>query len=216
MKTWAQAILETDLRAVEKLVALIVQHHTSNCGDFPNVSYKKIAEEGGVNLFEVTSAIKSLTSQGFIDDRDDVWRFSLPTVEKAFDLTPESVVVPKVDYEEEFKEIWQHKWGRGNNNNPRLPAFKSYCRVRRKGATMDEILLSVKKRIGVDREGTEFAPMMSTWLNQERWKDKSGNPILTPEEIKEHEAKASEAKKQTSDMFAELNRQRRISLGLTA
>lgn len=85
-------------------------------------------------------------------------------------------------------EGWWKLYPKRLGNNPRKPALASYISARRHGATAKEIAAGIYwERIALmkhpegNRIGTQFVPMASTWLNQERWKsyaDKGEPPVI--------------------------------------
>jgi hypothetical protein len=77
-----------------------------------------------------------------------------------------------------FDEIWKACWSRGGKSQPKQPALKAYTAAIRRGAKHADILEGVRKRRGVDKPDTEYAPQLVTWLNQDRWAD------VAPAEIK--------------------------------
>lgn len=52
---------------------------------------------------------------------------------------------------------------------PRKPAARAYAAALKRGAKHEDILAAVKARVGVDKPDTIYAPMLVTWLNQDRW-----------------------------------------------
>lgn len=82
-----------------------------------------------------------------------------------------------------FEEIWKARWGRGKASQPRQPAQRAFSAALKKGAKPADILAGVKARVGVDKPDTEYAPMLATWLNQERWKDGSGAAVLSADDL---------------------------------
>jgi hypothetical protein len=82
-----------------------------------------------------------------------------------------------------FEEVWKAKWSRGTAPNPRQLASKAYAAALKRGSSPGDILAGVKARVGVEKEGTPYAPQLVTWLNQERWKDGTGAAVMKPEEV---------------------------------
>lgn len=171
MKTWAQAVLESNLKPLDKFVGLIIWHHTSGNGVFPKLPLTTVAKQSGLTNTETHDSWKNLMSAGFMENTAGEFKFTLPTTTPELSLTPFLPKAPKVDYEAEFVLLWKHTWNRGPSQNPKQPAFKAFMAARKRGATLEELVNAAKNRVGVGNEGTEFALMMSTWLNQQRYKD---------------------------------------------
>jgi len=75
------------------------------------------------------------------------------------------------EYTPDFLELWKAKPSRGKADNPKLPAFRAYLKALKNGAE-HAVLLKALTRCREDlgeKNGTEFAPCLSTWLNERRW-----------------------------------------------
>lgn len=91
----------------------------------------------------------------------------------------------KKEYTDDFEKVWEKRWSRGSAANPKQLALKAYKAAIRAGAKHDDILQGVIKRVGVSKEGTEYAPQMASWINQRRWEDKAGMPdAAIPEHLR--------------------------------
>jgi len=76
--------------------------------------------------------------------------------------------------EEEFEEFWK-VYPKREGSNPRKPAFLSFHRALRKGASAAEIIDGARRFAGSAPSERRFIPQAVTWLNQERWKDQSSS-----------------------------------------
>lgn len=115
-----------------------------------------------------------------------------------------------------FEEIWKAKWSRGDAPQPRKTALKAYLAAIKAGADHDAVLAAVRSRVGVEKEGTQYAPHLATWLNQERWKDGTGKVVASAEEVEAARKRIEEAERRHREEMAKLTEQRRKELGLTA
>jgi hypothetical protein len=73
-----------------------------------------------------------------------------------------------------LEEIWKAKWSRGTAVHIRQRALKAYIATIKRGNKHEDLLAAVKACVGIDKPGTVYAPLLSTWLNEERWKDAAG------------------------------------------
>ena len=75
------------------------------------------------------------------------------------------------NYSPEFIEFWQ-TYPRRKGASGKFAAFKSFQRVTKKlDAKKLKVLTAKFKEDFSSKEGTEFIPMASTWLNQSRFED---------------------------------------------
>lgn len=93
-----------------------------------------------------------------------------------------------------FEEVWKEVWARDprEKKQPKAAALKAYLTVIKKGIPHAEVVEAVKRRLGVDKEGTEYAPHLSTWLNQMRWRDVVAPQTLSPEALAASRKKSEE------------------------
>jgi hypothetical protein len=108
----------------------------------------------------------------------------------------------------EFDKVWAKRWGRGDAADPRKPALVSFVRARRKGASFEDIMSSVVAKVGVDKAGTQYAPRLVTWLNEERWKDVAAGNSRSAEEIAAATRRHEEAAQRSKAHLDNLARQR--------
>lgn len=108
-----------------------------------------------------------------------------------------------------FAEIWKCVWRRGEGKaQPRKPALKAYIAALKRGDKHEDILAAIKARAGVDKPDTEFAPHLSTWLNEERWKDIAAGTSRSAEEIAAATRRHEEAAQRSKAHLDNLARQR--------
>lgn len=73
----------------------------------------------------------------------------------------------------DFNEFWDAYPKRPSN--PKEPAFKSYLKARKQGATQTEIMVGLLAYARTRRnEDPKFTAQAVTWLNQKRWQDDYG------------------------------------------
>ncbi|WP_407157688.1 hypothetical protein [Bradyrhizobium sp. STM 3557] len=97
----------------------------------------------------------------------------------------------------------------------RARAFKAYAAALKRGHKPEAILAAVKPCAGVNKPGTEFVPMLSTWLNEERWKNAADTTGMSSEEFAARYARlAAEARQRTEDFNREIRRQTNERLGI--
>ena len=82
----------------------------------------------------------------------------------------------EVEKEDIIKEGFVAFWELYPKKQAKIQAMKSYARVfkENKSLTHIELISAVKKQMSSkqwSKDGGEFIPMPSTWLNQERWND---------------------------------------------
>ena len=70
----------------------------------------------------------------------------------------------------------------------------------------------MKACAGVGKPGTEFAPMLSTSTNEERWKDAAATKVVSVADIEASQQKADEAKQ---DRIKEAQDGKRREWGMT-
>ena len=173
---------------------------------------KKQVRTGGVFSFtEIwlhTVAGKSVDGSS-VDGKSDTTKTDETNTDKPTPPTPKGE--PKG-----FEEVWKAKWSRGTAPNPRQPALKAYAAALKRGSSPADILAGVKARVGVDKEGTLYAPQLATWLNQERWTDAGGTVVVTAEDLEASRRRQEELKRQHEEQIREAQEQRRREWGLTA
>lgn len=138
-----------------------------------------------------------------------------PHDKKALNVV-QSIELPKEPLKEHpkgepdgFAEIWKCVWRRGEGKTqPRKPALKAYIAALKRGDKHEEILAAIKARAGVDKPDTEFAPHLSTWLNEERWKDVVAGNSRSAEEIAAASKRHEEAAQRSKAHLDNLARQR--------
>jgi uncharacterized protein YdaU (DUF1376 family) len=102
--------------------------------------------------------------------------FTSPTLKDSPPVSPKGANGKAHDEELEKQfEAFFAVYPKRSPSNPRQPAFKSYVRARRTGATHEAIMQGVGAYAALmkatAKERTEFVAQAATWLNQQRWKD---------------------------------------------
>lgn len=68
----------------------------------------------------------------------------------------------------------------------------------------------------MNKPGTEFAPMLSTWLNEERWKDAGGAAVVTAAEVEASEKLQQEAREDFNARIQAEQERRRKEWGMAS
>jgi len=92
------------------------------------------------------------------------------------DSDPHIPLATEAEQTKDFEEFWNIYPKRPSN--PKQPAWKSYLKARKSGATHAEIMagLAAYARTRQGKDAT-YTAMGATWLNQERWKDDYGPAV---------------------------------------
>jgi hypothetical protein len=115
-----------------------------------------------------------------------------------------------------FEEIWKARWSRGPQQHIRARALKAYLAALKRGHKHEDLLVAVKACAGVNKAGTEYAPMLSTWLNEERWKDAGGAAVVSAADMEASRKRIEEARIDRERRLQEAQEHRRRQMGLIA
>lgn len=120
------------------------------------------------------------------------------TITDTHSTTTNSTIPPTPKGEPDgFEEIWKAKWSRGEYaTHIKHRAMKAYATALKRGHKPEDLLDAVRACAGVSKPGTEYAPMLSTWLNEERWKDAVGTAGLSAAEIAVTEERLAASRRQ--------------------
>ncbi|SEN67354.1 hypothetical protein [Bradyrhizobium sp. OK095] len=167
-------------KALAPMLWLVASEYEGGCITVPA---QKIAWRLRMSLDEFTEALRPLIDGGFFDASEPLApckQEAMPEkrreeTEREEETETESLSgasAPRPKAASRFEEFWK-AYPRRKGDNPRKTAEGKFNALVKTGLDPQMLIDAIKQYAAdkADKIGTEFIPMASTWLNQQRWTD---------------------------------------------